>query len=144
MCTHVKPRVIAGGFFLFGLVSASANQASRIPVFFEPNQGQISQSSADFIARQGGRISLLRGSKTVLPPEARNPGELHFSGATAAPKPSQFDPLEGTSNYLHGHDPKHWKTGIRQYGGVRYAQRYPGIDLARTQGQRRHFRHRDL
>ncbi|MDZ4802075.1 MAG: SBBP repeat-containing protein [Bryobacteraceae bacterium] len=35
----------------------------------------------------------------------------------------------GVSNYLIGNNPANWKTGIPQFGRVRYHELYPGVDL---------------
>jgi hypothetical protein len=37
--------------------------------------------------------------------------------------------LPGYTNDLRGNDPARWRTGIPQYGRVRFARVYPGIDL---------------
>jgi len=37
--------------------------------------------------------------------------------------------LEGKSNHFIGNDPARWRTNIPRFGGVRYNQIYPGIDL---------------
>ncbi|HEY6274643.1 MAG TPA: SBBP repeat-containing protein [Terriglobales bacterium] len=39
------------------------------------------------------------------------------------------DQLPGKTNYFIGHDPQKWRTNVPNYGKVRYAGVYPGVDL---------------
>ncbi len=55
---------------------------------------------------------------------------LSFPGANPNPKLEPFDPRDATLNYHRGSDPEGWHTGVPVWGGVRYRDLYPGIDLA--------------
>src|SRR5258708_21825036 len=54
---------------------------------------------------------------------------MKLVGADAGTLVSGTDPLPGKSNYFVGNDPQKWRSGIPQFGGVRYRRVYPGIDL---------------
>ena len=101
-------------------------QAMPLPVFFEPNRGQAARG-VDFIARQGNQVSLLRATEARLTLD-NIPLKLRFVGASRA-QGVALDRLAGFSSYLHGSDARAWRTGIPQYGRVRYSGIYPGIDL---------------
>src|SRR3954454_20981837 len=107
-------------------VCLAVSNAQTLPIFFEPNRGQ-SSGDADFIARQGGRVSLLQGAQAELALGAV-PVKMRFLQA-ARPAGVPFDRLPGSSNYLHGRDAASWRVGVPQYAGVRYSQLYDGVDL---------------
>ncbi len=54
---------------------------------------------------------------------------LTVANADSGATPEPFDPLRSKSNYFIGNDPNLWRTGIPNYGRVRYAGIYPGVDL---------------
>src|ERR1019366_6693903 len=53
---------------------------------------------------------------------------LAFSGSQAV-EPEGSDLQASVSNYYLGQDSAKWRTGVANYGEVRYAGVYPGIDL---------------
>lgn len=114
----------------------------QLPILFEPNQGQA-DPRAKFLAHGPGYSLFLKTDGAVLAmqtahasrPESGEPflGEqfvnMTLVGANPAAALTGADPLPGKSNYLIGSDPHKWHSGVPQFGGVRYASVYPGIDL---------------
>ncbi len=64
--------------------------------------------------------------------------KLSFPGANPRPRLEPFDRLPTAVNYYHGNDPAHWYTNVPVWGGVRYVDLYPGVDLEIT-GQDNHW-----
>ncbi|MGC3989004.1 MAG: SBBP repeat-containing protein [Chthoniobacteraceae bacterium] len=68
----------------------------------------------------------------IREPEVTTPDvvlRLKLKGASEAPRLVGDAPLAGAVNYLRGSSAGQWRTNIRTYGRVRYAQVYPGVDL---------------
>jgi hypothetical protein len=62
---------------------------------------------------------------------------MKLVGANAtATQISGKDELSSKSNYFIGNDPKKWRTNVRQYARVCYANLYPGVDLVYYGNQR--------
>ena len=61
--------------------------------------------------------------------------EMRLLGRDPGSGSSLSSRLPGYTNDLHGNDPARWRTGVPQYGRVRFAQVYPGIDLVFHGGQ---------
>jgi len=55
--------------------------------------------------------------------------KLSFVGANLHPVLEPFERLETRVNYFIGNDPKRWRTDVPVWGGVRYRDLYPGLDL---------------
>ena len=119
--------------------------AGRIPLSFEPNQGQAAQG-VRFLAHPSGNTLLLSsvGASFLLPvaaeqPNLANRGQskkfhtevvgMRFVQANPQPEISATDPQPHTSNYFTGRDPKGWQVGVPHYARLRYQAVYPGIDL---------------
>ena len=128
----------------------------RLPMRFEPNQGQ-SDSTVKFLARGPGYQLFLTPAEAVLVLRQAKPTsaqgnlpsrEMIPDTAAATPTPPAVirirlegmtrnsepileggDRLPGYSNYLIGKDPAQWRTQVPHYAKVRYAEVYPGIDL---------------
>jgi uncharacterized repeat protein (TIGR01451 family) len=110
---------------------------AQLPIIFEPNQGQ-GDPRAKFLARGPGYSLFLQTTGAVLAMQTGHASlqgsseefvSMKLVGASPAAVLSGADPLPGQSNYLIGNDPHQWHSGIPQFGGVRYASVYPGIDL---------------
>jgi len=131
----------------------------RLPLAFEPNQGQA-DSRALYVAHGAGYSLYLTSTDAMLDlihaPAARRHASfdtgnhivreqdvltattplsgtvlrLHYLGTDPTARAAGENPLLGTSNYLLGNDPGAWRTGIPTYGRVTYHDLYPGIDLA--------------
>jgi len=57
---------------------------------------------------------------------------LSFPNANPHPHLEPFDLLETTVSYFLGNDPDGWRPAVPVWGGVRYVDLYPGIDLEVT------------
>lgn len=55
--------------------------------------------------------------------------KLSFPGANPALRLEPFDRLDTVVNYFIGNDPDQWHPDVPVWGGVRYIDLYPGIDL---------------
>jgi hypothetical protein len=55
--------------------------------------------------------------------------KISFPGANPSPRIEPFNPLDATISYFIGDDPGQWQAGVPVWGGVRYVELYPGIDL---------------
>jgi hypothetical protein len=122
----------------------------KLPLSFEPNQGQA-DSSIDFLARGNGYNVLVGTNQALLalrPPAAGSPiGQdpspvsaavesppvaplgLRLVGANPQSALAQEDVLPGTVNYFQGSDPSRWRTDLPTYATIRDAGVYPGIDV---------------
>ena len=54
---------------------------------------------------------------------------LSFVDANPAPIIEPFNPVESRISYFWGDDPQNWHANVPVWGGVRYLNLYPGIDL---------------
>ena len=63
--------------------------------------------------------------------------KLSFPGANPAPRLEAFNRLETVVSYYRGQNPANWQTNAPTWGGVRYVDLYPGVDLeiATARGQ---------
>lgn len=55
--------------------------------------------------------------------------KLSFPGANPHPRLEPFQRLETHVSYLIGDDPAKWRADVPAWGGVRYVDLYPGLDL---------------
>jgi hypothetical protein len=55
--------------------------------------------------------------------------KLSFSGSNPNPKLEPFKRLETVISFFKGKDPSNWHTKVPAWGGVRYKELYPGVDL---------------
>ncbi|HEY4661552.1 MAG TPA: SBBP repeat-containing protein, partial [Terriglobales bacterium] len=118
--------------------SSTQIQASlaRLPISFEPNQGQT-DGAAKFVAHGRGYGLYLTPSEAVLTVTDRSQNRLRqiavrmqLAGANRSSELTGANPLPGHSNYFIGNDSSRWLRNIPQYGRVQYREVYPGIDLA--------------
>ncbi len=54
---------------------------------------------------------------------------MKLAGANRNPRVSGDEPLQTTSNYFVGNDPRKWRTNVANFARVKYEAVYPGIDL---------------
>jgi len=140
-------------------VTTTTAAYGRLPLSFEPNQGQ-SDAAVQFLSHGPGFTLYLTGTDATLvlvkthAPRRRRLGahghshdplgtealtqttpistavlRLRYAGANADPHIEGQDPLPGVANYVIGNDPHTWKTGIPTFAKVVYKDVYPGIDL---------------
>ncbi len=55
--------------------------------------------------------------------------KLSFPGSNPAVRIEPFDPLTTTVSYFIGDDPARWRPDVPVWGGVRYVDLYPDVDL---------------
>ena len=55
--------------------------------------------------------------------------KLSFPGANPHPRLEPFGRLETSVNHFLGNDQAEWRTNVPVWGGVRYVDLYPGVDL---------------
>jgi hypothetical protein len=108
----------------------------RLPMSFEPNQGQ-SDSRVKFLARGNGYGLYLMPTEAVLALPVRSQNglsqtavEMTLQGANRNSDMAATEELPGHSNYFIGKDPSRWRRNIAQFARVVSREVYPGIDLA--------------
>ena len=139
--TFIASRPLSTGQAETALVSIAQ------PIGFEPNLGQT-DPQVRFLARTADYSLFLTdreavfslGGATPMPiPRHLHPAihprksaalKMQFLGANARPRISATERSESYSNYVTGNDPRRWISNIPQYARIRYANIYPGIDLA--------------
>lgn len=108
----------------------------RLPIAFEPNQGQL-PGTVNFLARTNGFGMLLSAGESTLLLRQRSDDarprttalRMKLEGANATAAAVGERELPGRTNYLLGNDPAQWRTEIANYERVRFAQVYRGVDL---------------
>ena len=127
----------------------------KLPISFEPNQGQAEVGVQYLASGAGYRLFLtpvemvltFRASFTgarkpngdplpsaIVPhavpaAEESTPVHMQLIGSNKHAQGLGVDPLPGRTNYLTGSDRAKWHTDIPTYARVRYQDVYPGIDL---------------
>ena len=112
------------------LLLAIETHQPRIPLHFEPNQGQVG-GETEWIAKARGGTLFIKNSAVAFEtaePGRKKPSIMRFVNAQHG-KGEGLDPTGGYSNYFDGRDETHWRTGIPHYAKVRYQKLYKGIDL---------------
>ncbi|HUW13731.1 MAG TPA: SBBP repeat-containing protein [Anaerolineae bacterium] len=76
-------------------------------------------------------ISSLVGWPLPARPSSPQAASLHLSfvGANSQPRLQPFDRLDSKISYFIGDDPGGWRPDVPVWGGVRYVDLYPGVDL---------------
>jgi len=133
--------------------SASISTYGQIPLSFEANRGQT-DASVQFLSRGYGYTLFLEPGEAVLAlaspkpaAKAASPGEpregltprtgdvetsyvrIRLVGTNAGAAVREEDQQITKTNYFIGSDPSKWRTNIPNFGRIRYAGVYPGIDL---------------
>ncbi len=117
---------------------AVAESYGKLPLSFEPNQGQTADA-VKFLAHGNGYTLFLTPSEAVF---ALRKGakqgtvRMNLVGASSAAQFSATDELPGKTNYLIGNRPSQWHTNVPNYGKVRESGVYPGVDLVFYGNQR--------
>ena len=103
----------------------------KLPLVFIPNQGQA-DSSVLFQAKAEGH-SIFFTKDAVILATVKDDKPVSFSTTISGINPSVIvsgiDPQPGKANFYIGDDPKDWQSDIPTYGGVKYQDALPGIDL---------------
>ena len=114
-------------FFLIASAIAWATGYGKLPLSFEANQGQT-DGSVQFLSRGPDRTLFLTSSEAILRMK-HEVIRMKLAGSNRASKAEGAEPRIAKSNYFTGRDPAKWRTGVSNYGRVRFAGVYPGIDL---------------
>jgi hypothetical protein len=101
---------------------------ANIPLSFEPNTGQAA-AEVCYLARGSSYVLYLVSGETVLAGKNQQPFRMKLLDASLSARIVGEGLQESTSNYFVGNDPSKWRTSVPNYGKVRYAGVYPGIDL---------------
>ena len=110
---------------------------ARLPLRFEPNQGQT-DPQVSFLARGAG-YGLFLTVEPGCPDLARSSADknknqnatvvrMQLAGANPSAVATGTSQLPGKSNYFIGNDPAKWRR-VPQFARVRYQSVYPGVDL---------------
>jgi hypothetical protein len=124
--------------------STNVSVLDRVPIWFEPNKGQL-PNQVEFATRtKTYSLSLLRTGLVLRPfqrlDQNSQPGSkdisrvsskatLLFVNANQNPKIIGLETLQSVSNYFNGSDPRRWRSRIANYSRVEYRDIYPGVDL---------------
>ncbi len=103
----------------------------RLPLSFEPNQGQA-PPAVRYLAHGAGYTLLLTAKGAVLALAGRGQRttvRMRLAGVRQQPVFSGRQELAGRVNYLIGNDPARWHTQIPLYRQVQAANVYRGIAL---------------
>ncbi|MCL5742524.1 MAG: SBBP repeat-containing protein, partial [Acidobacteria bacterium] len=107
-------------------------QYGNLPLSFERNSGQV-DSKVCFLARSPSVTVFLTEREAILALGGTDGASaavaMELPGARKPKEIAGVDKLPGTTNYIHGNDPRRWHTGLLTFAKVRYRQIYPGIDL---------------
>ena len=127
----------------------SSSATSPGPLFIE-NVGQFDPEARFHVRGSAGSLWLAqdalwltvmepapppeRFSDTLEPAADAEPRQgvhlrLSFVGANPAPRLEPFDRSETIVSHFFGNDPDAWRPDVPVWGGVRYVDLYPGLDL---------------
>ncbi len=132
---------------------SSISRFGKIPMFFEPNIGQVNDQ-VKFLSRGFGYSLFLTQSEAILKlhsektnnknlnsngknitSDENREGEklsvlkIKFVGCNPVSKISGKENLVSRSNYIMGKDSKNWRIDIPNYAEIQYKDIYSGIDL---------------
>src|SRR5450432_2604959 len=91
------------------LLLAIETQQPRIPVHFEPNQGQVAGETEWIASAPGG--SLFITSPAVAFGGLSRATVMRFVGANAV-RGEGLEPTGGSSSHFVGRDESHWQRGV--------------------------------
>jgi uncharacterized protein (TIGR03437 family) len=114
-------------FFWIASAIAWGNGYGKLPFSFEANQGQTDKR-VQFLSRGPDRTLFLTSTEAVLSVK-HEVIRMKVAGSNPASKAQGAERRIAKSNYFTGRDPAKWLTGVSNYGRVRFAGIYPGIDL---------------
>lgn len=106
---------------------------ARLPLSFERNDGQF-DPRVKFLARGPGYAMWLTAHEAVV--SVANDGDarpatfrMRMIGGRADAVVIPEQAIASKTHYLRGNDPAGWHSDVAQFGKVRYAGVYPGIDV---------------
>ena len=106
-----------------------------VPLRFEPLPVPDNGTRA-FLARTAGysvhvepTSARIRAARPASAPAA-DEVTMRFAGAAAGPREVSLEGGASTVNYLAGNDRGDWRLGLAAHARIRFAEVYPGIDIA--------------
>ncbi len=115
-------RCLVLSMFLPAAWCGATARPATLPLVFEPNRAGFVGRSGNYTVRLEAAQVEFRGAAASL--------RMRLVGGNPRARLEGAEPLPGKTSYYLGNDPRRWRTGIPQYGRVRYRGVYPGIDLA--------------
>src|ERR1700730_6302715 len=118
-----------------GAARARVTEAyGKLPISFEANHGQT-DAHVDFLLRGSNYSLFLTSTAAVAVLRNGTSGgssvlRMELVGGNPKPLVEGQEALSGKSSYFIGNDPAQWHTDIPTFGRVKYANVWPGIDLA--------------
>ncbi|MGB6691026.1 MAG: SBBP repeat-containing protein [Terracidiphilus sp.] len=122
-------------------IQRAAASYARIPLSFQPNQGQVNpvvqyvsrgQGYSLFLTPAEAYVTLDRqpiADDLAIQASATDTLRMKLAGANSNAAVAGLEKQPGVVNYFVGNDPKKWRAGVPTYGKVSYTSVYPGIDL---------------
>lgn len=80
----------------------------------------------------GSLQSTIYNLQSPSPPQRGLNLKLTFAGANPQPRLEPFQRLDTALSYFNSSDPARWQPNVPVWGGVRYVDLYPGLDLEIT------------
>jgi len=119
-----------------GVRGTHSNPMERLspPITAAPSEGPArlilrDRNVSAFFSHEGVALALVAASNPPDPVSRDRGWGLHWGVARGRPvEPRPEGPLEARVNYFVG-DPARWRTDVRTYAQVRYAEVHPGVDL---------------
>ena len=94
------------------------------------DEASLEDLAADRVPWMDDRFPLEQASPGMPNPYTAGVNiRLSFPRANPHPRLEPFDRLETHVSYVNGNDPKDWRVDVPVWGGVRYVDIYPGVDL---------------
>jgi hypothetical protein len=128
--------LVVGGFALTLAVSGNGPaQPATNPssLLFVENEGQFDEAVRFRLDGDDRTLWLTEDGLwlSLLEPTTQQGVHLKliFVGANSRPQLQPFEPRPTRFSYFMSNDPAGWYSGVATWGGVRYVELYPGIDL---------------
>ena len=106
--------------------NGAAMHPLHAPVLFETNQGQA-DPGVDYLCSGVNRWFSISAQSATL--QLTSPLKIRFIDANRDAKHDGSNRKIAGNNYLIGDDPRGWLIDVPTYGGVRYRQVWPGVDV---------------
>jgi hypothetical protein len=102
---------------------------TSLPLAFEPNVGQSASATKFIVHRPDVSAGFAGNSVTLLlPQKGKAPARLGIDFGRSTQIAGEQE-LPGKTNYFRGNNPAAWRTGIANFGRIRYRQLWPGTDV---------------
>ncbi len=115
-------------------IRRAAGRLPRLPLSFEADDKSfISRGPAGTL-----KLSSRSADWNFHRATKKRPLRMTFVGSNADPKIEGIEPLQSTTSYFYGNEPNKWRTGVANYGKVRYLELWQGVDLIYYGNQQDH------